>query len=566
MNKILLLFIAFLAFGNGQANPGVANFVVDQWNVLEITLTSSKTYTDPFNQVDVYAVFSGPGGKIITRPAFWDGGRIWKIRFAPILTGEWKMVTSCSNVTDRGLHKISRSINCKPYGGTLDIYKHGFLKASENKRYFVYDDGTPFFYLGDTHWLYIHERFDTSNVKGVPSQFKYVVDKRVSQGFTVYETEAIQHPHGQNSKAGGGIHNGRDEEPYCNFRNGFNEEDIAGFKNIDRKFAYLAEKGLVHANSCICWALDPSEYPEIYTESYMANLGKYWTARYGAYPVLWTIAQEIDKNMYKNFDSVSIGKWFSAAKSIADNDAYHHPLTAHMENTSSTLASDSWWGSKEYHNWWAVQWQEGINSDIITVAKNFWNHSPAKPSVLYESPYEGFWTDAKGARGAGYKAFQSGIFGYGYGANGIWNDLYSVVPPDYGTDYEMPVRYLNWYDGANLPGAGQLTFLKKFYSDIKWWNQVPRFDDTKWSDFADKNQSLISTNGQDTYVVYFANRVPSTGTLKNLQKNVSYTAKWFNTRNGNYTTITKFETDDGTWKVPDKPDSEDWILLVEKNH
>ena len=185
--------------------------------------------------------------------------------------------------------------------GTLDIYKHGFLKVSENKRYFVYDDGTPFFYLGDTHWLYIHERFDTSNVKGIPSQFKYVVDKRVSQGFTVYQTEAIQHPHGHDPKKEGDINVDKDEEPYCNFRNGFNENDIAGFKNIDRKFAYLAEKGLVNANSSICWALDPSEFREIYTEAYMAKLGKYWAARYGAYPVLWTIAQEIDKNMYKNF-------------------------------------------------------------------------------------------------------------------------------------------------------------------------------------------------------------------------------------------------------------------------
>jgi hypothetical protein len=32
-----------------------------------------------------------------------------------------------------------------------------------------------------------------------------------------------------------------------------------------------------------------------------------------------------------------------------------------------------------------------------------------------------------------------------------------------GTDYEMPVRYLNWYDGANLPGASQLTHLKNLH-------------------------------------------------------------------------------------------------------
>jgi hypothetical protein len=113
-------------------------------------------------------------------------------------------------------------------------------------------------------------------------------------------------------------------------------------------------------------------------------------------------------------------------------------------------------------------------------------------------------------------------------------------------------------------GAAQLRLFKKFYSSIEWWKLVPRFDDNSWSDFADKSQSLIATNGQKVYVVYFYNRVPSTGTLKNMEKNVSYTAKWFNTRNGAYTFIKTFKTNNGTWTIPDKPDSEDWVLLVKK--
>ena len=545
-----------------KTHKGVDNYVVEVYNVLEIALTGSKSYSNPFSEVEVTATFTRTGGKTIIRPAFWDGNNTWKIRFAPTETGEWNMVTSCSDVTNTGLNAISLSIKCNPYSGTLDIYKHGFLKISDNRRYFVYDDGTPFFYLGDTHWLYIHERFNTSNRKGVASQFKYIVDKRVAQGFTVYQSEAIQHPHGSNGNATDGSHNGIDEEHFCNFRDGFDEKDIAGFKNIDRKFKYIADKGLVHANSAICWALDPADYPDAYSEEFMAKLGRYWAARYGAYPVLWTIAQEIDKNMYNKYDSVSIKKWFAAAKSISDNDAYHHPLTAHMENTSKTVASSSWWGNKAYHNWWAVQWQGG---NIMPVAKDFWNYSPSKPSVLYESPYEGFWTDAKGAVGVGYQAIQSGIYGYGYGSNGIWNDLYSKDPPDYGTGYEMPLRYLNWYDGINLTGAKQLIFLKKFYTAIQWWKLVPRFDDRSWSVFADKSQSLIATNEKELYVVYFFNKVPSTGTLKNMEKNVSYTAKWFNIRNGIFTIIKTFQTGDSTWTIPDKPDSEDWILLVEKN-
>lgn len=557
-NFILLgLFYFFAASAFAQNS-----YPVEQWNIVEIKLTSTKNYVRPFDEVEITATFTGPGGKTINRPAFWDGGDTWMIRFAPTVPGEWKMTTDCNDKTNAGLNAVTSSVTCKPYRGNLAVYKHGFLKVSDNKRYFVYDDGTPFFYLGDTHWIYIHERFSSSNVKGVTSQFKYIVDKRVDQGFTVYQTEAIQHPHGQNSPGGGGGHSGKDEEAVCNFRDGFDENDILGFRNIDRKFKYIAEKGLINANSSICWALDPAEFPAAYSEKYMYQLSRYWTARYGAYPALWTIAQEIDKNMYKKYDSVTINKWFAVGKAIDDNDAYHHPLTAHMENTSQTRASDSWWASKAYHKWWAIQWQAGINDDLFAVGKDFWNSANTKPAVLYESAYEGFWTDAKGAREAGYKAFQNGMYGYGYGANGVWNDLYSTNPPDYGTDYEMPVRFISWYNGANLLGASQLIYLKKFYTSLQWWKLEPRFDDAAWSGFVDKNQSFVASDGQKTYVVYFSNKVRSTGDLKNLEMNKNYSAKWYNTKNGTYTVIGTIKTSSGAWTVPDKPDSDDWILLV----
>jgi hypothetical protein len=384
----------------------------------------------------------------------------------------------------------------------------------------------------------------------------------VEEGFTVYQTESIQHTHGTNTKEGGGKHDGIDEEPFCNLRDGLDETDMPGFENIDQKFQYLADKGLVNANSALVWAQDPAIYP-VFTNDYMARLGKYWSARYGAYPVLWTMAQEIDRNMYKVFDSVTINKWFSAAEAIANSDDYHHPLTAHMENTSVTRASNSWWDKKPFHQWWAIQWQDWVNADITGPAKEFWNHDLHKPSVLYESPYEDFWTDAKGARGVGYMAFQSGIYGYGYGANGIWNDLYAKNPPDYGTDYEMPARYLNWYDGANLPGARQMTYLKNFYTSLRWWKLIPRFDDTAWAYFPDRGRSLLASDGQETFVVYFFNRVQASGTLKRMADDV-YQAQWFNPRTGVYSEIGEMRPSGGNWVIPYKPDTDDWVLLVQR--
>jgi len=560
----LFNFLFFIFLGNAISAQGLKNHTrlhtkkfrsVQEWNVIEITLKSNIAYNDPLNQVEVNATFIGPDGEKLIRPAYWDGGSTFKIRFAPNTVGLWKMVTSCTDINNNGLNNISQTIVCRPYIGNLEIYKHGFIKVSNNKRYFVYDDGKPFFYLGDTHWLYIHERFSTSNRQGVASEFKYILNKRIKQGFTVYQTEAIQHPHGDN-------HLAKVEEENSNFRDGFDEKDLAGFRNIDRKFKYIAKKGLVNANSSICWAKDPAEFPNAYSEHYMYKLGRYWVARYGAYPVLWTVAQEIDKNMYKAYDSLTINKWFAVAKGINENDTYHHPLTAHMENTSVTLAKDSWWGNKPYHTWWAIQWQQGIQDNIGFVGKEFWNNSIVKPSVLYESAYDGFWTDSKGARAAGYKAFQNGIFGYGYGANGVWNDLYSRNPPDYGTDYEMPVRYLNWFDGANLPAANELKYLKHIYNLIEWWKLIPRFDDPQWSDFVDKGQSFLATIDRRVFVVFFSNKVRSTGTVKNLIKDKKYNLKWYNISNGQFIKAGVVKTETGGYSLPDKPTEDDWLLII----
>ena len=198
--------------------------------------------------------------------------------------------------------------------------------------------------------------------------------------------------------------------------------------------------------------------------------------------------------------------------------------------------------------------------------KGFWQASPTKPSVLYESAYDHFWTDSRGAVGAAYKAFQYGMYGYGYGANGIWNDIYSKPgeAPDFGTAYQMPAHYFWWRDGADLQTGNQLGYFKTFYSSLEWWKLTPRFDDNSWGSFADTSRSLLSSDGQDVYVVFFFGSGTSTGTLNHMQNNSGYVAQWFNPRDGQYKSIGTFKQRSSQWRIPDRPSAEDWVLLVRK--
>ena len=74
---------------------------------------------------------------------------------------------------------ISASENPRT-GPSVDI-GHGRLKVSENKRFIVHEDGTPFFYLGDTAWELFH-RLNREEAE------KYLEIRR-KQGFTVIQAD-----------------------------------------------------------------------------------------------------------------------------------------------------------------------------------------------------------------------------------------------------------------------------------------------------------------------------------------------------------------------------------------
>ena len=67
-------------------------------------------------------------------------------------------------------------------GPSVD-FKHGNLKVSENKHFLQFEDGTPFFYLGDTGWELLHRlnRDETET---------YLENRRM-KGYTVIQTVVL---------------------------------------------------------------------------------------------------------------------------------------------------------------------------------------------------------------------------------------------------------------------------------------------------------------------------------------------------------------------------------------
>ena len=286
-------------------------YETETWIAVDLEFISNKAYTtnkQVYAQFD--AVFTNPAtGTCLTIPGFWNGGRTFIVRFAPTEAGVWEYVTTAPN--DPDLDGRSGTVTAKPYSGDLDVYKHGFVTTNGSK-HFVYADGTPFFYLGDTHWNMYEEEFDSpgphAGNTGAESHFKYIVDKRAEQGFTVYQSEPI----GTNANLADGE---------------LSEEDASFFAKNDRYYQYIAEKGLVHANAefFFCASMNKALMED---EQYLEAISRYWAARYSAYPVMWTLAQEADNDFYhergdqKLYDFTN-NPWVKVAEYIHKYDAYH---------------------------------------------------------------------------------------------------------------------------------------------------------------------------------------------------------------------------------------------------
>ena len=91
MRRIFILCFLFIAIHQLASADTGKPISAEQWRMVEISFTSEKTYADPFDEVDMQAIFLGPGAVKITRPAFWAGGNTWKVRFAPTLQGKWRI-------------------------------------------------------------------------------------------------------------------------------------------------------------------------------------------------------------------------------------------------------------------------------------------------------------------------------------------------------------------------------------------------------------------------------------------------------------------------------------------
>ena len=575
------------------------NFVIENaeisataqtWVMQEFVFESEKTYADPFNDVNMDVALYG-NGRMYTVPAFWDGGNVWRVRLVCPSAGTWYFETTCTDTANTALHNRTGKIICTDYDGEYDIYKHGFVTTAAGEKYFTYEDGTPFFWLGDTHWSLGGESAEMVTT---------ICRQRASQGFTVIQSEPI------------------DEK--FDFSDGITEADMEGLHRYDEKFAIIAQHGFVHANAQFFFpysmevlirnfggVTENGDLSEA-VKSYLEKISRYWVARYAAYPVVWTLGQEVDNDFYWNDTThpewnYKNNPYKLVAEYVAQYDAYDHPLSAHQENVGATAcygngkdaadtakvyhkgAAASCFRDVKAHDFYAAQWNPSkTEQSDFRAEKDYWFNSQGKPAINYEGQYCYLWTKNFGARMQGWLAFLNGMYGYGWGGHDTWSylNIYDEENDSSdGVDTITSEEKINatWQDSLEYASSYQVGYMRNFFSETQWQNLIPRFDNKAYFVRATNVYYAYASNADNTeIVIYFYSFTEDgvaenantkgyggikTGTVGNLIPDADYVYTWFDPISGEIADTGEFTASCfGTHYLGEKPQATDMALLI----
>ncbi|MFT4024027.1 MAG: DUF5060 domain-containing protein, partial [Flavihumibacter sp.] len=357
----------------------------EQWSVAEIRLEASAVYRNPYTDQEVWAVFSNEKGDSLVRPAFWNGGNDWVIRFAvPDSNSEWRW-TSCSRVNDKGLSSQSGLLRSTSYKGNNRLQTHGLLQVSPGKRNLVQADGRPFLLVGDTPWSIPY--------RATPEQVAVYAADRQQKGFNTALLIAVQPdklaegPDARNTDQG--YARGFADIPTGHL----NELIPAYFQTLDSIIAILYAHEIVPVWAPLAhgygWKGKQSLGAQVSGDEF-ARFSRYLLARYGARPACWLISLD------GNGDAPGV---VPAGEMFEKWDAYRQPVGLHYNPCDDFLAA--WAVSDSSHcfhynrkhqadRWLDFQWaQTGHDGKhLYHKVERMYENKPVKAVMNGEPTYE----------------------------------------------------------------------------------------------------------------------------------------------------------------------------------
>ncbi len=544
LRAVLLL----AALGFASLHAAAAEIVVPKWGRFEHEFSSSVKYANPLQEASLTVILMSPMGETNRVEAFWDGGRTWRVRFAPHTVGKWGWAAICSDASNQGLHLQSGEFTCTAPTGKNVLEQRGPVRVSLDRLTLEHADSSPFLWLADTAW--------NGALLSTPKDWAFYLKERARQKFTAVQWVATQWRAAPNGDAQG--------DPAFT-----GKEQISVnpefFRRLDAKADAVNKAGLVNA-PVLLWAIgggSKEKNPGAFLpEDQAILLVRYMVARWQANDVVWILAGD------GHYFGVEGERWRRIGRAVF-NDIHHAPVAMHPQGhhwIQNDFKDEKWLGILGYQSGHgdsdeALAW---LTRGPLTTD---WNKEPSHPIINLEPPYEGHLgyqsrkpISADLVRRSVYWSLLNGpTAGVSYGGHGVWGWDDGTKPP---ADHGSTGVALPWRQALLLPGAEQMTHLAAFFTLIDFQRLRPAPEAVVNNPGAQSAKKFIAaarTEKKDLTVVY----VPEERTVEILLDSLppSPEVKWFNPRTGETSPAVAVVTD-RTAQFP-TPNEGDWILWMQ---
>lgn len=333
------------------------------------------------------------------------------------------------------------------------------LRVSENKRFFLFKDGTPFFWLGDTAWELFHRLSR--------EEAEFYLENRRQKGFTVIQAVVLAELNGLNTP------NAYGDKPLIG--NDPLKPNEAYFRYVDEIVRLADTKGLF-IGLLPTWGdkiekLAHGIGPIIFNPENAFAYGRWIGRRYQNFRnIIWINGGD------RSGAGGNYAVWDALGRGIKSVD-HNHLMTFHPPGGGGIGYSSSRW----FHqcDWldfnMAQSGHEYLDLPNYRLIEDDYALEPPKPCLDGEPRYEDHcvnwnpqqgWFDDYDVRQAVYWSLFSGAFGVTYGCHSVWQFL---------TPERQPIGHARgeWRDALNLPGAGQLIHARTLLESRPMLERVP---------------------------------------------------------------------------------------------
>ncbi len=347
----------------------------------------------------------------------------------------------------------------------------GRLKVSDNRRYLQYENGKPFFYLGDTAWELFH-RLNREEAT------QYLTN-RSQKGFTVIQAVVLAQLGGLTVPNPYGDLPLIDGDPA--------KPNEAYFRHVDFIVNKAEELGMYVGMLPTWgshWALGKAAFNPTNARQYGQFLGK----RYKEKAIIWILGG--DRSISNDSERAIID---AMAAGLGEGDGGAHLRTFHPIGpglSSIKLHEASWLDFNMFQSSHASR-----DHDNGLYVENDYALKPAKPTLDGEPRYEGipvgFYNRGAGGierfddydvRQAAYWSLLAGACGYTYGNNNIWQ-MYKPrknEPGDaargrdlFGGPGSIIGANIPWFEALDHPGAFQMRHVRRLFETLPFTRLVP---------------------------------------------------------------------------------------------